>query len=793
MIFRFIAFVFILSLVNCKLFSQCWKDVSSNGSSSFLFGSDGSLWAVGDNSNGNFGNGNTINTSNPIKINDKSLWKKIEMGSDWVIAIKNDGTLWSWGNNKYYTLGFFVSGIYKEPIQISDDNKWVDIALGEYHSIGLKSDGTIWAWGSNENGQCGIDVFDTYISNPTQIGYDNNWESIATSNKTSFAIKHDGSLWAWGNNNFGQINDSSYIKRKLPVRIGNDNNWKSVKGGYDRVLALRRDGTLWTWGKNTFGLLGVDSSIERVAISQIGDSNNWHKILSVGKECTFVKKNDLKIWGWGDNSKKLVDSLANNFITTPIELSYPSNILKIENKIGDTFLLNEKGEIVMWGKSKKINISNGNRKYYFNQIGSQNNWIDISTNFIHSLALNSNNQLFVWGTSNGTHSLEGDGSMDSYIKYPVLTVANDIYKINANANSTLIIKNDGTLWGWGNNQAFVLGENSLGFSSITRIGSLNLWKEISSNFQHTLGIDNFGNLYSCGLNFNGECGQINNNPASLNLIGNNYKIAKTGVGFSGAIKNDGSLWMWGKNDVGQLGDSTFSNKNFPTRIGTEFDWKDIELSTTHTIALKADGSIWAWGSNVGASLGIGNQSNYYCNTPQRVGNENNWKSISSSASATLAIKSDGSLWGWGPNFNGVIGDGKVNFNHYEPVRIGTENDWKKVSVGFNVSLAIKNDGSLWSCGKENYVGYDYFDSVPQNFNCSGLFSMPCPQYIYLDNNNYFNSNQSITTANSIGLVISREKILSDTSKSYKSPVTILKPGFEAEIGSVFKVEVDGCH
>jgi alpha-tubulin suppressor-like RCC1 family protein len=789
---RISTLILTLFFVQLKSYSQCWKDVSSYGSSSFLFGSDGSLWAIGDNSNGNFGNGTTLSSAEPIKINNSSLWKKIEMGPDWVIAIKNDGTLWSWGNNQYYTLGFWGSGIYKDPIQISQDNKWIDVFLGEYHTLGLKNDGTLWAWGSNQYGQCGTDAWGSYISNPSQIQSDNNWESIATSNQTSYGIKRDGTLWAWGKNDFGQVNDSSNVKIKLPVKVGNDNNWKSVKGGHDRVFAIKKDGSLWTWGKNTGGLLGLGNSIERVSITQIGNSTDWNKILSVGQECTFAKKNDQKIWGWGDNTNKLIDSLAPNLLPTPVQLSYPDNIVKMENKTRDTYFLNEKGEISLWGISKVKSISNGKKQYYFNQIGTQNNWTDISTNYSHSLALNSNNQLFVWGVSNSSHSLKGDGSLINVMKYPTLTVANDIYKFNANYSSTLIIKNDRTLWGWGNNQSFVLGANALGFPVLTQSGSSNQWKDVSSAYHHTLAIDNFGNLYSWGLNYNGECGQGNSNPAYANIIGNGFKVAKTGMRFSGAIKNDGSLWMWGINSEGQLGDGTTLNKNSLTRIGNENNWKDIMLGLNFTIALKEDGSLWAWGNNLGGTLGIGNVQGNYFTAPQRIGNDNNWKSISV-GNSTLALKTDGSLWGWGPSFNGVLGNGSLSYYTYNPVRIGTDNDWNKVSIGNNVSLAIKNDGTLWSSGDNNYVGYDYFNTIPQNFSCNGLFSTPCSKYKYLDNTDYLNSNQTIQTSNSNGLIISREKIATGLVKSYNSPVTILKPGFEVEVGSVFKVEVNGCN
>ena len=313
---------------------------------------------------------------------------------------------------------------------------------------------------------------------------------------------------------------------------------------------------------------------------------------------------------------------------------------------------------------------------------------------------------------NGTHTLTVTSQKGTELGNKEITVKNNEKKVEVEVDDNVIdglkveqvslgehhsgaITEDGSLWMWGWNINGQLGDGTTE-EKHTPVKVMENVKMISLGEYHSGAIKEDGSLWMWGYNVCGQLGDGTTEEKEKLIpvkVMENVKSVGLGDFYSGAIKEDGSLWMWGYNGYGQLGDGTNESKDIPVKIMENV--KNVSFSDDHSGAIKEDGSLWMWGDNGYGQLGDGTNGTYAARKHSPVKVMENVKEISLGNAHSGAIKEDGSLWMWGGNNKGQLGDG-TNEDKNTPVKI-MENV-KNVNLGVLCSGAITEDGNLWMWG-----------------------------------------------------------------------------------------------
>jgi alpha-tubulin suppressor-like RCC1 family protein len=315
----------------------------------------------------------------------------------------------------------------------------------------------------------------------------------------------------------------------------------------------------------------------------------------------------------------------------------------------------------------------------------------------------------LWTCGYNRNGAIGNGTNTSYSSPIQIGSLTNWKQISGGKYFTAAIKTDGTLWAWGNNQYGQLGNGTtVYYSSPIQIGSLTNWRQVSCGLDHIAAVKTDGTLWTCGYNVWGQLGNgTNTNSYSSPIqVGSltNWKQVAANFEMCCAIKTDGTLWSWGYNDLGQLGNNTngaggsTNSYSSPVQVGSLTNWQQVAIGIGWAIAIKTDGTMWSWGSNSSGQLGIGGNNMY--SSPVQVGSLTNWKQVACHQSGFAAVKTDGTLWTCGYNNYGQLGNGtsSTSSTNYSPIQVGTLTNWKQVACGGWNTFAIKTNGTLWACG-----------------------------------------------------------------------------------------------
>ncbi len=340
-----------------------------------------------------------------------------------------------------------------------------------------------------------------------------------------------------------------------------------------------------------------------------------------------------------------------------------------------------------------------------------------------SIALKEDGTIWMWGAN--TSGIKGDGTNGGdYVQHPTqVGTASDWVDIAAGRFFALALKANGDLYGWGSGDygCFGLGNTD---SQYTPVKIAENVKSFSAGYYHTMIVKTDGTMWGTGYNDWGGLGKGDSQGyyttwQQESSLATNWAAAAAGYYNSFGIKTDGTLWSCGTNVEGQTGTGATGGEsdNF-VQIGTDTDWKDVSCGVYHVLALKNDGKLFGWGASQDGRLGIVDAGAQYFRTPQPIQSSSAYTHIATSWDASALIKSDGTLYAMGVNHNGIIGSTAASTYNLAPQQVGSDSDWETLAsrVGAYHFGAVKADTSIWAWGTDNLYQLGNGDGIAADSN-----------------------------------------------------------------------------
>lgn len=375
-------------------------------------------------------------------------------GARSTIILKSDGTVWTWGANFDGKLGIGETNDVREltPVEVHDAanvsyfNSVKAIMGGEIHNVALKSDGTVWCWGWNLFGQLGDGTTnDSWV--PTQAGLTANpplTNVVKLGGRPYFTLaeKADGTIWAWGMNQFGQMGNGTVNtplgspQVLVPVMVSNSLPGQPINGalqvtcGYQFGVALLTNGTVWTWGSGSHGELGqgagVTTSYYPAQVPGLTNitaiSGGWFHILALREDGT--------VWDWGNNSNgELGDGTPVNWFS-PVQVLNVSNAMAVSGGDSHSSALTSDGRVWKWGLNDLGELGNGTTNAVANPFPAPiltdkfgngfSNVVMMAARDYHNIAVKSDGSVWMWGANDQGQCGEGTTNNDCWRPVPVV-------------------------------------------------------------------------------------------------------------------------------------------------------------------------------------------------------------------------------------------------------------------------------------------------------------------------------------------------------------------------------------
>lgn len=778
------------------------REIAAGWGHAMILKSDGTVWAWGGmNDYGQHGTGTSNRGANPLPVQSLiSSVSQISAGSGHSVAVKSDGSIWSWGDNGWYRLGN-TSGSTSTPVVMSSLTNPRAVSAGSSHTMVLKSDGTVWGVGKSRDGQLcngetlGTDSpwYNTGHATPVQmvgangVGYMSSVIAVGTGDVNTAVVKSDGTVWMCGWMQHLVPGRGSW-NTAIPIQVAGLTGAVDVAVADYRMYALKSDGTVWSLGLIVSDMVQYNGSTDTATAVQVAGLSDVVAISSHTSH-TLALKRDGTVWSWGQNEwgwgQDEWGKLGNNLkgdSATPVQvvgpngIGYLSGITAIDTGSNSSLALKNDGTVWAWGENSYGYLGNGGttRSSFPTQVAGLTastllapsslaasaisaavalTWTEVTgaksyniyrsslradtgTLLANTVSINYSDASALSGTTYYYYVTAVAGALESIPSNKVAaqagtstgggTSASTMKSVGGGYYHSAALGNDGSMWSWGSNNFGELGKGTTSDSSTpAKLTSISGVSAASGGNDHMVALKSDGTVWAWGYNYHGELGNGTKTGNTANATPGQVMTAAatplTGItavrgGFwhNLALKSDGTVWAWGNNDYGQLGNGSvtpsYGGVAYATQVTGLSNVVAIAAGHWHSVAVKSDGSVWTWGlnytsydANRNGQLGDGTTTSRL--SPVRVlgvggvGYLSGVVKVAAGSAFTLALKSDGTVFGWGTNLEGELGNGNKTTS-LTPVQAGVSNI-TDLAAGYWLSLALKSDGTVWAWGQND--------------------------------------------------------------------------------------------
>lgn len=672
---------------------------------------DGSVWAWGQG--GTSGSpylceatGTILNRSSPVSMIGNHSFIKIYNcpNASWFCgALKSDNTAWMWGANGSGQLGDQTVTTKSSPVSVVGNHNFVKLALSGAAAAGIKSDGTIWCWGNNGNGQLG-DNTKTNKSSPVSVVGDFSFIDVVAANAGFFALKSDGTIWCWGgfqNLSSGTGATASYSS---PVQVLGS-GYTYVSSGFDTGYALKADGSMWAWGYSANGLLGDgDPVVHYVSSPQSVIGNHSFIAVYAGSRAgALMLKADGSCWALA--GERADHACRYTFDASPVSIPGNISFVRLNSGYSTAAGTTSTGAAWMWGYNYFGYCGNNNEMNRSSPISVVGNHSFVKTTASTYISSCIKADGSVWNFGYNLFGQLGDNSTSNRSS-PALIAGNfNFIKISISANNSFYLDNSGTAWGAGSTANGQLGLINRVEAPIHVGANSYLSIQASHDSSFTLALKGDGTVWGWGQNDYGQLG--NNSIAStispVQVVGG-HSFIKICAGYivSAGLKSDGSAWCWGMNTYGSCGDNTLNNtRSSPVSVVGNIKFKDLFVDYP-SAGIDTENNLWMWGYNQRGNCGIGDGTALSFASPIQTLGGVKFRKVVLDSQSTLALDINGGAWGWGAGDRGQCGTGLFNVTYSSPVSVVGNHTFIDIHKGTWCSFGVKSDGSVWGWGWNNY-------------------------------------------------------------------------------------------